>query len=642
MTDEGALRIDALDKMAEELAYQCLTMLVPPNPWVRLDSGRYSGGYYSKGPGQVKNLIHGPQVLVETEPSETALAFLNRVQAQPWQINTTMFKLIKYFQQMNIEIGPFASYNKDAEKIPRVSDALLELPETDPRRIEAQREVWNAVRKQKDLRRKAAAPNQVMAMAEENLGRIFYIPWFFDSRLRAYPIVTMLSPQGTDYQKALLEFADGAEVTDENWEDARRIMLIGIATTYGNKKDKLSFAGRIEFAEQWLEDNLDAVVANPKESFAIWSQADEPFQHLALMLEFHRVFIEDPKRRANGEQVTSICRVPIGFDQTCSGLQLLGSFVKDEETCRLVNVTPSPEPQDAYAAVARQARLILEDKARWQAEIKGMEDVEEHGIPLDKIDRKVAKKVVMLIPYGGTYDTLKGHVQDTVAEWDTPIEFMEVHYLTKALIKGMEYAVPGFSALNQWFKDAGKEVMHSGKETVQWRTAAGSAISQHYREPLTAQAKTFLINKATYTIKQVKKKSRNQRGIVKSITVKAKDQLAHTERVDNPQIFKGWGDVLERKNQTALAANWTHSQDAATLQLAFANFDLPFATVHDCVYAPAPVIPFALVALKEAFVSVVTWEALQEFERLNDLSIGLPPIGTADVTKALESDYLFS
>jgi DNA-directed RNA polymerase len=263
-----------------------------------------------------------------------------------------------------------------------------------------------------------------------------------------------------------------------------------------------------------------------------------------------------------------------------------------------------------------------------------MELVEEHNIPLDKIDRKVAKKVVMLIPYGGTYDTLHGHVKDATKEWE--LEFKETHYLTKAMILGMQEAVPGFAALNSWFKQAAKEAMDAEKDYVVWRTAAGSEIVQYYREPLLQQAKTFVVNSSRYRIQKVK--SRRHKAKVLDV----KDYHNHLDRIDHPSIIVGYGDVLKRKNQTALAANWTHSQDAATLQLAFAQFDLPFSTVHDCVYAPAPVILEAVRCVREAFVSVVTWDALQEFIRLNELTLSLPPMGNADVTTALESDYLFS
>ena len=43
---------------------------------------------------------------------------------------------------------------------------------------------------------------------------VFYLCWSFDYRGRAYPIPAFLTPQDTDFGKALLRFADEASVTD--------------------------------------------------------------------------------------------------------------------------------------------------------------------------------------------------------------------------------------------------------------------------------------------------------------------------------------------------------------------------------------------------------------------------------------------
>jgi DNA-directed RNA polymerase len=178
--------------------------------------------------------------------------------------------------------------------------------------------------------------------------------------------------------------------------------------------------------------------------------------------------------------------------------------------------------------------------------------------------------------------------------------------------------------------------MSSQGETIVWHTYTGSTITQHYRDPLTKQVNTFLINKARVFTEE--RKSRRH----KEESVKQVVYLDLDERQDHPRIAYGWGDVLKRKNETALAANWTHSQDAAVLQAAFHDFELPFATVHDCLYGPASVIPDAVDAIRSAFVNVVTWDALNDFATSNALTVALPEIGDADVTQALKSEYLFS
>lgn len=649
LSEEGKKERESIELSAASKATLAEPMLIPPNNWTPVEhrkTGRqaYIGGYIIENPfqpGQTGRVIHGHLVATELGTDSKSIQFLNRLQEQPWKINTYILDILLSFSDTNIEIGSFVSFCKKKFVLPEIPDDINELPDDDQRKRDAKTQLWMALNKQRQLKNTYIHPQQALAVAQDcrDLDQ-FYLPWFFDKRLRAYPLVTKLSPQGTDFQKALLLFADGAEVTADNWYQTERVMMIAVATTWGNKVDKMSFVDREAFARDHVQKNIDLILSDPlsEEAKAIWTQAEEPFQHLALLKEYKEVFID---------QTENVCRVPIGYDATCSGLQLLGAFVKDEITCDLVNVLPRPNgkadpPQDAYGAVAKAARAILSDPTRWR-KIKGMEEIEDHNIPIDKIDRKVAKKPVMLIPYGGTYDTLRGHVADATEDWG--LEVMQTHWLTKALLLGMQEAVPGFTALNAWFKSAAKAAMAQGKEKLVWHTAASSAlhavdthatrVAQQYRDPLTKQVKTHLVNKTKYRTEPKKKKYDNKES-------EQKIYESHEDRIDHPNVIYAYGDVLKRKNETALAANWTHSQDAAVLQLAFADFEKPFTTVHDCVYAPAPIIEEAVKNIREAFVKVTTWDAIEDFIKSNELDIAPPQKGEADITKALESDYLFS
>ena len=495
------------------------------------------------------------------------------------------------------------------------------LPDTDPKKKEAFRLLMSEKVKQQKHTAQSLPNQMVLGISTELLAYDldFYYPWFFDSRLRAYPI-SQPNPQNVDWHKALIQLSDGAPVTRENFEAVKRVYLIGIANTYGHKKDKLSFDGRARFAEEYIAENLETILKDPIKdpSFSIWTYAEEPFQHLALLKEYHDVIIN--------WRPGILSHVLVGFDATCSGLQLLGSFVRDPETCRLVNVTPSDEPQDAYRAVADKAKAILSDPNRWRA-LAGREDDTEHGIPIDRIDRSVAKKVVMLIPYGGSYDTLVGHVREATKKWNLKIR--DSHTLTKALIQGMDEAVPGFFALNKWFKEVAKLAMASGRENITWKTPTGenhstdlyeqTKIVQIYRKPDTHPISTVALGVSNY-----------------------KDKAHWNSQTSHVIDSRSKGEVNKRKSQTALAANWTHSMDAAVLQEAFHDFQLPFTTVHDCLYAPAGAIPEAITRIREAFVKVTTSDALEQILIENDISLPLPPIGNADVESAVNSEYLFS
>ena len=647
LSEEGKQNREQIELAAASKASLLEPMLIPPNNWTlseNTSNGKqaYMGGYLTESPfqkGSAGRVVHGHLIKSDLSPDSSALDFLNRLQQQPWRINTFILDLLQHFSQFNIEIGSYVSYVKKKFEIPSIPNHIMELPDDDERKRQAKRELWAALNKQKRSKNRYLHPQQTIAVAEDcrDLEQ-FYMPWFYDTRFRAYPLVSKLSPQGTDFHKALLLFADGAEVTDDNWEEVHEVMLIALATTWGNKLDKQSFNARLQWGAEHVAANLDLILADPtsEASMAIWTQAEEPFQHLALLKEYKEIYVD---------QTSRVCRVPIGYDATCSGLQLLGAFIRDQTTCELVNVLPrenGPDdpPMDAYGAVADKAIAILKDPVRWRA-IKGMQELEDHGLPLDKIDRKVAKKVVMLIPYGGTYDTLKGHVGDATKDWGLTI--MQVHWLTKALILGMTEAVPGFTALNAWFKAAAKAAMDQGLEYLQWHTKAGmdsptsfnQVVGQSYRDPMTKQVNCYLVGKTKVRTEKTKKLADKGEYDLK-IYEKTEDRIGHAN------VVFDYGDVLKRKNETAIAANWTHSQDTTVLQLAFKEFNLPFTTVHDCVYAPAPVIRKAVQRIREAFVETTSWDAIQDFIDTNKLDIPPPQRGTADITQALYSDYLFS
>jgi DNA-directed RNA polymerase len=183
----------------------------------------------------------------------------------------------------------------------------------------------------------------------------------------------------------------------------------------------------------------------------------------------------------------------------------------------------------------------------------------------------------------------------------------------------MDEAVPGFSALNRWFKEAAAEAMMRGNDCLTWTTPTGSKIVQRYMISSTKLIRTIAFGVSTF-----------------------KDKAHYSSNRLTVFDDNGPKEVHKKKNKTALAANWTHSMDASVLQEAFHDFDEPFTTVHDCLYTTAPAMKAALKRLRQAFVTVTTYDALNQFVEDNELEISLPPIGDADVSSALASEYLFS
>ena len=657
-------------------------LIAPPKP-VQPDG--VGGGWHTPQPYPKNVLIRN---CMGTEASPESIAALNSLSQQPWEINRWILNILKTLLKENIEIGSFRSFNESLYDT--VDNPLI----LDPEHLEyswdddtltdeeiRQRNMSYAIKKlwesEKSLtKQKALSPARVVHIAELFLdldfdGRrydCFYLPWFMDNRTRCYPQVDTLNCQGSDYQKALMQFHHGVPKS----EASRYDMLVSIATTYGKGVDKKSYTERAAWVEAELLDTLDGRVQplmqtivedwNSPTSREFWTEAEEPFQFMALCHEYVNVFIKE---------IWTEHRVSSGRDATCSGIQITGAMLRDARTCSLVNVLPSPEPQDAYADVAREARRLLTDKewltdavdrneknrknraALWNAQFRELladnKRREDQAPPpyelrtvmdtaegmkewIGFIDRSVAKMPTMLIPYGGSFLTIYGHVREKLESKTDLIPSADFPIITRALIEGMAASLPAFSAVNAWFQSLAKAALDMPRKdgeqpTIRWTTPNGSNIVQEYHNPDTKSVRTFLGD---------------------STTVRAYNYME-----------EDYESLNASKMRTALAANVVHSIDAAIIQSTVNNItsrpdytleSIPFTAVHDCIYGPSGVIGILQEAVRHSFFHSVSEDITEQIASTNlpdsQYRESLPSLtkGDAPVTleNILQSDYLFS
>lgn len=665
LTKEGKTLLEEMTEHIFQQTYAIPPMLYPPKPW----SLTTAGGYYTSQPEPLSSLVHNS---AGTIPSENAISALNNLQSIPWQINRYIFNVLCELSKEHIEVGSFRSFNAEAYRIltdPNISpdDEALPWDQALTEEEVLRRNRAYAIRKQWELdedKRKAVAvtPERVLSAAAaimedlEDYGLdCFFVPWFMDNRTRMYPAVDTLSPQGSDFQKALLLFKEGSPKSDASYRD----ILISIATTYGNGVDKLSLDERMDWAKQFVAKISDDfhpilnVVDDPlsEASRSIWFEADEPFQFLSLCKEYVDVFIRCTQQTHH---------VSSGRDATCSGIQITGALLRDQRTCELVNVLPSPNnrPQDAYAAVAEEAVKLLSDDAwlfqkvkkreearklradkelkAWEAEEGRVESLRPQpytprsfeetkaAIPLDQIDRSVAKMVVMLTPYGGTFPTMLEHVRKQLQKKGIKLPGPDYTVITHALMEGMTVALRAFGEVNSWFKTLAKAAIASKKDSadvsIVWETPNGSVIRQEYYPEDANTVRTFT----------------NEAGVVRSYNSKRTN----------------YDKLNRRKMQTALAANVVHSLDANIIQDAICDYEgRAFTAVHDCIYGPSGTLSELTDRIKAAFYNTtVSSDPLGRMLELNlpeeESRQELPILQYGDAEISMEalsnSSYLFS
>ncbi len=426
---------DEVMQTAELFSPLAWPMLVIPKDW----SNESPGGYL------LNEVMHGHDLVRRGGPSliqgEIPLTFLNKIQKVGYRLNPFTVKVAEYLEGRGISVGKF---------LPIIH---YDLPPK-PVNIDTDKDVRKAYRRQAaEVMNKRAAEFKKSCrtrMTMEAVRRFknrerYYIPWSFDYRGRAYPIPAFLTPQDTDFGKALIISADEAYIT----ESGEKWLAFQVATTYG--LDKSTMAERLA----WTEDNIPLitrVATEPIDNIGDWEAADEPWQFLAACEEYYAVVT---KRTRN------TTRLFVATDATCSGLQILAGLARDRKTAQLVNVLPSERPQDAYKVVAE------ESKSSCPIHIQQV------------MDRKVVKRTVMTIPYNAKPFSNRSYIKDALKEKGIEIDKDSLTQTVQAVRDAMHKVVPGPMSVMKWIEDEVSKAIKRGATELTWITPSGFVVNQH-------------------------------------------------------------------------------------------------------------------------------------------------------------------
>ena len=626
LSKTGMMYRHQLQEAANRLEFKPLPMICEPIPW----SINERGGYLMPPPGTYSRLIHSHN---PTVPSPSALDALNRLQRVPYRINTFILDVQKHLLQSTNHIGCFKSYEKDSwiqEFLPKFdSNQLATMDKQDPEYRRIMRTLTKAYQQQKLDEKEGINPIRVTLQAEELRDEVFYTPWFFDSRLRLYPVCELGVTKG-DFVKALLVNANPLPIT----KDTERELLIAIATSGDfDKISKGTYEERLEWAKKFVKSgNFEMCVLYP-ESSGYWRDADEPFQFLSYCEEYYALFVAKTR---------DTTRVFVGRDMSCSGIQFLSSLIGDEKAMAFTNVIPSDTLQDAYGEVARIARELLTDKAWLRKQLDKREakrllhnkrhpDKEKKQrmtvqIDVNAIDRSVVKTQVMVTGYGGTYLSKREYIVENLKELvekkGKKIHKDDFNIVVNACIEGMAIAFPKYTELNDWFKTVAKAALEAENEHIKWITPNGSYIAQDYRLPAFSQIDTYAANGGHY-------------------------MLLMTNDSGQTYVQKGWRDEIQKsKHGSAIAANFTHSLDACVIQNGLLNVDesIPVTTVHDCTYSVPGYMDQVVPHFRQAFYGVCTSPVLENLLDENNIadSVEMIPKEEFDLSVCKNSPYMFS
>lgn len=594
---------EAVAALAEKQGYFSRTQpalgpcIIPPKPW---DNRGRDGGYWS--PVTIRPLKLVRARYKELVPSEVVEA-VNHLQDTAWRVNSRVMAVMQEVVHRNMDHLGVLPPLGDVPIPPKPDDiATNEKARLEYRAAASAAYAENATRKSKRI-----LVYRSLGVAEQYAKYdAIYFPHSLDFRGRVYPISQWLHPQGSDSVKGLLEFAEAKPIGDDQgpgW------LAIHGANCFG--VDKVSLEERIEWVEQHSED-IDRVASDPMQHLW-WTEADSPWCFLAFCFEWSGYMAA----ARTGRGGTFLSRLPVMVDGSCNGIQHFSAMLRDDVGGRATNLVPSDRPSDIYGAVAEAAKERLR------------QDGSTHGEQwlAFGIDRKITKRSVMVLPYGGTFSSCRDYVEEAVRDrgptpWagDLEGEREAINYLAKVVWASIGDVVIGARAAMKWLQSCARLVFKHGAKTIWWRTPTGMKVEQTYTEFESKRLKLAFLGSVRFRV---------------SIDMETKD----------PAVSN---------HVNGFSPNFVHSLDASaligTVNLAYDNGVTAFAAVHDSYGTHAADMQVLAACIRHAFVNLY-----QEHDVLDNLHTDItaqvpegtevpppPAKGKLDIKEVLNSDFFFA
>lgn len=578
--------IDQTSDAMEELAPIVLPCVEKPLPW----STPYDGGYHGEQMREkypILTAFHRKDRLKLLEKADMPAVYraINAVQNTGWKINLNVLRVMRHMWDNRLDLGVLPEI-KDIEMPPRPANI-----DTDPEVLKQWKRDASEVYSQR-VRQASKRLNLKRAIdvaTEYSHLKAMYYVYQCDFRGRLYAQGAGPNPQGTDYQKALITFAEGKPIGESgpSW------LYIHTANCFG--VDKVSLAERIN----WTAEHLDAIVAVTEDPIENrwWTEADQPWLFLAACFEVAG-YLEHGS--------AFITHLPVTVDGSCNGLQHYSAMLRDPVGGEATNLVPMPVPQDIYGRVANVT--VAKDPT-----LKGI------------VTRSVAKRPVMVLPYGGTIASCKDYVRAALRDGGhqfEPERETEIATLVWNSIGDVVVAARDGMAFLRKMASA----MSKKKEHVSWVAPSGWPVLQQYFDLKRGYTKVTFAGKR-----------------IRYVTYEA-----DTSTVDG------------RRSGQGLPPNFVHSMDAAAL-VGMVNLALDqeigaFAVVHDSFGTLACDMDMLGACIRTSFVRMYeehdVLEELRErvyqtiaHNRINAEARNLPPVpakGSLDLSGVLESPFFFA
>ena len=600
-----------------------LPMVVPPTCWSDLKDGGYMDNSKA-GVSFIKTRARG--LGLDDYDLDDAYEAVNRIQATPWRVNQRIWSVMNSVWESGSGLADVPPrFTEDGRHgIPMLPMRLQDMSKEDRRKDDAYR-AW-ALRARAIHESNAALTHDVKAFGDLMAVATrfaqypaFYQPHKLDFRGRVYPISMFLSPQGDQFNRALIEFADGKRMGDS--ENSGAWLCIHGANVFG--VDKVSFEKRLEF----IEDHHNEIIESAYDPFGnrFWTTADKPWPFLAFCFEYLAWQI------AGADHITHL---PVALDGSNSGLQHLSAMLRDSNGAKITCVAPGEAPEDVYQMVADQVEASLNDTLTH--DLTDPDDKVWASIWAGKVSRKICKQPTMTYTYSATVAGMKEQIFRALKSLDTTeqsyLSFTDprqtnadaADYLAPlvraAIAAQMTKAAEAMDFLQQCARTFSKTGL-----PLRWHTPLNVPVVQYY-PTATSKKKEVFINGQRHQVRL---------------------HIDSASRLDKKRAAAG------------VSPNFVHSMDATHLMwtVLYSHDEHgieDFSMIHDSFGTHATNIDGLAHATREMFVALYSEDRLSEFQA--DIASGLsldgkvtpdelpdvPEYGDFDINEVLNSDYFFA
>lgn len=579
----------------EVLCPEYQPMLIPPVDW----TSPLGGGYIS---GRALNFVkcRRKEFHEELATADLGLCYnaVNGLQRTAWKVNQQVLEVLgEIWRHTDHTFGELPA-REHGEKPPKPVD----IDTNEVARREWRHAAHKIIKDDRKRKSKSLQVTKIISVAtkfkdEEE----FFFPYTVDFRGRVYAVPMFLNPQGHDIAKGLLTFAKGKPLGDER---AVEWLAIHGANLFGF--DKVSLEERVK----WVNDHGRLIVESAKNplDYLWWTEADKPWQFLAFCFEWYGYVM-------NGLEHVSC--LPIALDGSCNGLQHFSAMLRDPVGGAAVNLTPSKQPQDIYQTVADRliAKLKLSSDP-WAPVWLGF-----------GINRKLTKRPVMVVPYGGTRHSARDYIVEGVQErirdgepnmfGDDKELFLACNFLSGLVWEAISETVVAARDAMEWLQKVSRIVSHEEKP-LNWTAPTGFKVQQAYPETKINRVSTQIAGSI--------------------LKLNLREEL----------------NTLDKRSQAqGISPNFVHSLDAAalmfTVDACLACGLESFGMVHDSYATVAADTDTLRECLRQSFCQMYQLDVLAAFrdeiqEGLPD-GVELPPLpskGTLDISLVLKSDFFFA